>query len=90
MLRLRMRVKYIAVILVAGLLLSICSSCTIRAKTVFIPPKTPVILRQDVKNVDLWVLDEKTGMLLESKGNLYRGQHVISFDISELGTEVKK
>jgi len=43
-----------------------------------------------VKNVDLWVLDEVSGALLKTNGTIYKGQHVISFDLSELGFELPK
>ena len=84
------KAKSVMEILLVGLLLLICSSCTIRTKTVFIPPKTPVILMQNVENIKLAKLDEKTRELIEFKGNIYKGQHVISFDLSDLGIEVEK
>jgi len=90
MLKLKTKAKSLMVILLTGTLLLICSSCTIRTKNNFIPPSTPVILRQDVKNVKVWILNEDTGYLMEGVKTIYKNQHVVSFDITKLGVEIKK
>ncbi len=76
----RERVSYFMAILVLVMIWLISSGCTILTKTIFVPPSTPVMLRQDLPRVKVWILDEETKRLIATEKDLKIGQHVLTYD----------
>ena len=75
--------RYIAVALILGIVLLNSYGCTIRTRVVIVPPSTPVILAETIEDVSVMVLDEKTGELLNAKKTIYKGQHVLSYELEK-------
>lgn len=55
---------------------AICSGCTMFTRTIYVPEGQTVRLRQDVKNVKVWV-KEKSGNTAEGRLTLKEGWFVV-------------
>ena len=65
--------KKILILVISIALLS--PGCTLMApkvKTIYVPPRTPFILRQDVPNIDVWTMDSE-GIPRDSNIDLEEG-----------------
>jgi hypothetical protein len=67
--------SFVSGFLTACVLLAAIACATVR--TVYVPDRTPVRLRQDVENVKVWVPD-KEGVERESTLTLRNGWYVLS------------
>ena len=77
------KLKFYLLLVISVTILSFNSGCTITTRTIFIPPSTPVILREDIEKVKVWILDPKTKAYYAAEKTIYRGQHVLSYDIKK-------
>ena len=63
-------------LLTISLICTICSGCTMFTRTIYVPEGQTVRLRQDVKNVKVWV-KEKSGNTAQGRLTLKEGWFVL-------------